>query len=285
MTSEYLNGLVQRRRRWCAFLAGVLLTASAHAADIDSIDLFFNRAFVQTSNAGALLENGAFMTSTVLTSSAGVFSGGSLTGPGAQGPVPLSMPSPSTLAFQSTPFFNLAAMDTAFGPGAYTFSLVPAAPASPPTLVTANVGAALYANAPPALTGTSYSRLQGMDVALPVTLDFSPFVTQSGADDSFQFFTVYDYTLAQFVFQATFLPASNTGITLPASTLLPGRQYAFELNHDTRVYLPSASTNQDLQIGFDMRTMGTFTTAVPEPAAWWLMLSGLGMLVGRLRRP
>ncbi len=282
MTSERQSAWVQRRRRMCAAFASLLLTAAADAAGIDTIDLFFNRAFVQTSDAGALLDNGAFMSSTVLAASAGVYSGGSLTGPGAQGPVPLVLLSPSTLGYQSTPFASLAAMDAAFGPGAYHFSLDSAAPA---TLVTVNVGAAIYANAPPALTGTSYSRLQGMDAALPITLDFSPFITQAGASDSFQFFTVYDYTLAQFVFQASFLPASTASITLPASTLLPGRQYAFELNHDTRVYLPSASTNQDVQIGFDMRTMGAFTTAVPEPATWALMLAGLGMMVRRARRP
>ena len=260
-----------------------LLAGAAQAADINSIDVFFNRGHVQNSNAGALLDNGAFMSSTVYAASAGVFTGGSLTGPGSQGAVALVPVSAAVLDFRSAHFGTLAAMDSAFGPGLYSYSLVSAGPPTPASLT---VGPALYAAAAPALTGTSYSRLQGMDANLPISLTFSPFATTLGASDSFQFFTVFDFTLAQFVFEATFLPASNAGITLPALTLLPGRQYAFELNYDTRVYLPATVTNQINQVGFDMRTMGSFTTAVPEPAAWALMLVGLAGLAGagRVRR-
>ncbi len=261
--------------------AGAMLSSAAQAADINSVEIFFSRSHIQTTDAGVLTDNGAFMNSGVVAANAGVFTGGTLTGPGAQGPVALAPLSATTLGYQSASFVNQAAMDSQFGAGLYSYSLTSA---GPPALASLTVGAALYSTAPPSLTGNSFSRLQGMDSVLPITLDFSPFTTQPSASDSYQFFTVFDFTLSQFVFSANFLPANNTGVTLPALTLVPGRQYAFELNYDTRVYVPAAGINQTAQVGFDMRTGGTFTTAVPEPAAWLMWLLGLGWVGARARR-
>ena len=79
------------------------------------------------------------------------------------------------------------------------------------------------------------------------------------------FFTIFDYTANGFVFDAGFQPSTTTSLVLPANTLQPGRQYAYELIFSDRVFVPSPGAIFDAQIGFDVRTMGVFTTAVAPP--------------------
>ena len=265
--------------RTCALLAsGLFSTALAQSADIAYVEAYFNVNRMQTNDLGALTDNGAFFATAAITTNSGVYTGGSLLAPGLNSPVALTATSSTRIGYVSPTFANQAAMQAAFAQGVYQYSL---ASAGPPALASFTLGAAHYTNSLPSLTGTSYTRLQGMNPALPITLGFSTFATDPAATESFQHFTVYDYTLGQFVFQATLLPAANTAVTLPAQTLALGHLYAYELNFDSRLLVAAPGTNQGAQVGFDVRTSGNFATAVPEPSSALMWIAGVAVLLYR----
>jgi hypothetical protein len=140
----------------------------------------------------------------------------------------------------------------------------------------------------PYLTGNGWSSLQGMNASAPLTLHLNPFITDpAAAADSFVFFTVYDYNTSQFVVDDGFLPPSTTDVMLAANQLAAGHLFAYEVIYSSRVFVPSPGANFDAQIGFELRTQGTFATAVPEPANAALLLAGLGAIgvVLARRRP
>ncbi len=252
---------------------------AAQAQAVDFIDAYRNLAFTQTGNGPTLNSVGAFFATTVYTPGATAYSGGTVTPPGGSA-LPLLVQDATHYAYQSSLLASKAAMDAAFGQGLYSYSLVSAGPT-----VTASYtsGADAYVLSQPFLSGTSFSSLQGANAAAPISLQFSSFSVNPAASLSFIFFTVYDYTLGQFVFDAGFLPAGTAGITLPAGTLQAGHSYAYELNFDSRVQAAAAGTNFGVLLGYDLRTSGLFATAVPEPATWVLLLAGLGLMRPRLR--
>ena len=273
-----IQNLTGPLRAWALLATGLLSTALAQSADIAYVEAYFNVNRVQTSNLGALTGNGALFTSAAITTNSGVSTSGSLMAPGLNSPVALTPISANSLGYVSPTFANQAAMEAAFAQGVYQYSL---ASAGPPALASFTLGAAHYTNSLPSLTGTSYTRLQGMNPALPITLGFSTFATDPAATGSFQHFTIYDYNLGQFVFQAGFLAAAITAVTVPAQTLALGHLYAYELNFDSRLLLAATGTNQGAQVGFDVRTSGNFATAVPEPSTALMWISGLAVLLHR----
>jgi hypothetical protein len=141
-----------------------------------------------------------------------------------------------------------------------------------------------YPEAQPFLTGTDYDALQGVNAHAPITVNFSPFASNALAAFQFEFFTVFDNTLGSFVYDAGFLPFNTPGVTLAADTLLPGHFYSYELIDSNRFLASSPGAAFNAQLGFELRTQGTFTTsAVPEPGAL-AMLSGMGVFVGLVVR-
>lgn len=254
------------------------MPSAAHALDVDFIDAYRNLAFTQTANGPVLPNAGAYYATTVYTLGGTAYTGGTVKPPGAA-PLPLAVQNATHYAYLSPTLASKAAMDAAFGTGSYAYSLASAGPA-----VTASYtkGGDAYALSQPFLSGTSFSGLQGANAAAPISVTFSTFTVNPAASLSFIFFTVYDYTLAQFVYDAGFLQATTTGLTLPAGTLNPGHSYAYELNFDSRMQAPAVGTNFDALLGFDLRTSGLFATAVPEPAPWALF--GAALVALGLRR-
>ena len=116
-----------------------------------------------------------------------------------------------------------------------------------------------------------------MNPNVPFTVHFSPYVTGTQATESILSFTIFDVTANTFVYDAGAQPASTTSLTIPAGTLAPSHTNIYELIFSNRDSVPSPGAQSNAQIGFDLRTTGTFTTAVPEPATLALLVFAAGM--------
>ncbi len=122
-----------------------------------------------------------------------------MTYPGPGSPVALSQTDPSTFTYQ-TPFLaNQAAMDAAFPTGTYQYDATGIAGAQSTSSV---YGTDLYPTAPPYLTGTDLSDLQGMNPRAPSTFHFSPFPFDAAASNQFIFFTIRNEPSNAVVFDA-----------------------------------------------------------------------------------
>ena len=175
----------------------------------------------------------------------------------------------------SAPFGTLAAMDSAFPTGTYTYSTTN--PAASTTL-------AYAANAyPPApfLTGTDFSTLQGLDPSDPFTFHFSAFPTDPALTEQLIFFSVVDEATNATVANGAFLDETTSTFFLAPNTLLPNHAYVYELLYSNRIF---GAANGDASFGpglaFERRTSARFVTgdivaSVPEPGTLCLLLIGL----------
>jgi PEP-CTERM motif len=163
--------------------------------------------------------------------------------------------------------------------------------------VTMSYDGASFFSAPPALTAASYDGLAGMNASQPYDLVYSPFVP-TGGNYARIFLNITDLSTNAVVFSDTFLNTGTTSITIPADTLLPGTAYSEELDFSTRTQTtdpsmincvgsdPSQCAGLGLtELAWDSRTIGYFTTAIPEPSTWAMMLIGFaGLGYGAYRR-
>jgi len=245
----------------CLVTVCILFVVPVARGEISFVNMFRSASLTQTGDGATLASNGYFFASSLFSTGANDFNAVQLTYPGPGSPVSLAQSSPTIFAYQTANVPNQAALDAQFPTGTYAFSAT--GPGGPDS-TSFNYSTDLYPQSQPFLTGTDYSALQGMDATAPFTVHFSPFVTGSGANESFIFFTIRDQATNMLVFDAGFQPATTTSRTLPANTLAPGHTYTYEVIFSNRVGVPSPGANFDAQIGFDFRTTGTFTS-VPEP--------------------
>jgi hypothetical protein len=272
-----------------AVLGAVIVggTAAPALARISFVDMFRNDGFTQTGNGNLLSAHGSFLSFRLTSISSNDYDTVQATYPGPGSLVPLSPVNPTHFVYQTGLYATQAAMDAVFPSGTYKFA---ATSASGTDNTSFNYSTDAYPFTLPYLTGSNYIDLQGMNAGAPFAFHFSPCTSDPSANEAFVFFTIFDYTTNAIVFDAEFLPATTTGLTLPANTLLPGRQYAYELIFSDRVFVPSPGAAFDAQIGFDLRTTGVFeTAAVPEPSSLLMALTGAGLLgcgwLGRSRTP
>ena len=127
--------------------------------------------------------------------------------------------------------------------------------------------------------------MQGTNAAAAFTFHFSPFTPDPLATESILFFTIFNFSTNSIVYDAGFLPATTTSLTLAANTLQPGTQYSYELIFSDRTSVASPGADFNAQLGFDRRTTGVFrTAAVPEPASLAITATGALLLIAGLRR-
>ena len=271
------------KRLAALFLCGAALPSPA--SEISYVNQFRNLAYTQTDNV-TLSALGAFFSASAVVSGLAnaTYDSGTLTiGDPNTGPsyALTSSDGGHSFGMQTPTLPSQAAMDTQFPLASHYTYLLTGGPDS--TSASMDVGASNYAAAPPMLTGNSFSALQGMDTPLPLSLAFNPFNAVPGASDQLIFLSFYNYGTATWLYPLGFAPRTTTGLTLGAGLLAPGSPYAFELIYSVRVSPPGDGADYPPQIGFDLRTSGLFTTAVPEPATFALWLVGLLGLVAKAR--
>ena len=266
-------------------LAALLLCGAALpslASEISYVNQFRNLAYTQTDNVTLSAQGAFFSASAVVSGLANAtYDSGTMTiGDPNTGPsyALTSSDGGHSFGMQTPSLPSQAAMDTQFPLASHYTYLLTGGPNS--TSASMDVGANNYAAAAPMLTGNSFSALQGMDTSQPLSLAFNPFNAVPGAADEFIFLSFYNYGTATSLNPLGFAPRTTTGLTLGAGLLAPGSPYAFELIYSVRVSPPGDGADFAPQIGFDLRTSGLFTTAVPEPATFALWLLGLVALAG-----
>lgn len=264
-----------------SFLAGG--APRAVAGTISFVDIFKNVGYVQTGNGATLSSNGAFFSADLNSGAPDDYSSVTMTypGPGSPASLPESNPPSTDYHYQTGSFASQADMDAAFPTGTYTFST------NTGDIASLDYTSDDYSQTLPYLTGSDYSNLQDMNPGDAFTFDFSPFVTGGNPleTSSFIFFTIYDYTLGQQVYDAGFLPATTTSVTVPGGTLHYGDSFAYEIDFSDRDTPFGNGGTFPPQIGFETRTDGTFTAAiqsVPEPGT--LILTGIGLMAAAATR-
>ena len=150
--------------------AGFIATAGLARAQVTEADVGINPTFEQTGPT-TVTSTGGFFSARAFVGSASDFSGGTLTygGPG----------SPQSLSFvPADPGWEYSIGDAsfpnlqmAFPTGGYQFDLTGGTMG--PSTVSLNFDGDAYSNTP-RLAAASFSALQGLNAAAPITLDFNP---------------------------------------------------------------------------------------------------------------
>jgi hypothetical protein len=244
--------------------------------DITEFDINFNAQYTQTITGVSATPFYYF--GSRVDQDAGAYNQGSFAYPGPGSPQAYTLTSGNTLFnFQTTPISTRAALDTAYPFGTYTASVTNTVSGATNT-DTIQYTQTAYTSSVPALTPSTYSGLQGLNVTHPFTFNFNAQTPNPLANVSYTFLTLFGPNGTSFAI-GSFLSPGTTSVVLPANTLLPNTQYSFDLDFSDRITGTSTTATNIL---FDVRTDGTFTTAaVPEPCG--LALAGIGLAGAAVR--
>ena len=273
-----------RRTLQLAMMLGFALGAAVVPAwaGIDQVAMFRNLEYLQTGNGNAVTFDSAFFTLQLRATAANEYPIVRAFYGGPASPVNLNPVDPLNYEFDSGFYTSQVMMDTDFPKGTYTLTANNIATSDSATTAYSYASDA-YVKALPYLTGTNYADLQGMNPGAAFGFQFSPYIKDATATDPLLFFTLFDAGTGAVVF-ASILQPTDTGVTLPAGTLLPTHDYVYDLDYSDRVSVASPGAANAAILGFDTRTDGYFTTGVPEPAAAGVLTLAGVMLTGRQRR-
>jgi hypothetical protein len=259
--------------------AGFVVAVGAAQAQITSADVGVNPTYEQT-DMGVASTGGFFSARAFFTSSTD-FSGGTLTYGGSGSPAALSYV-PADVALElGDSNSSFPVLQSLYPVGDYTFDLT-GGTMGPASLTMDYVGDT-YAASPPELDAASYSALQGMNAADPLTVDFNSFETTGSPTNSDIVFTVLNSSFVPV--WTSFLLSTATDVTIPGGTLAAGQSYTFDLLFSSQIGGTAGDPFTITQF-YDTHTDGSFFTAVPEPSTWAMMLvgfAGLGYVGYRAR--
>jgi hypothetical protein len=286
MWKSYRSGLPARV---CplAFL-GALFVASSAEADVTFFELFKKETFVQTSNAQpsapAAFEGAADMG----YNSASQLSSAQVTVASPLSPITLNrdFPTANYSHFSQTEA-SAAALDTDFPDSAtYTYSISGGTLGTHSATLT-TPASSQYPLQVPYLNGTAYSDLQGMDSTAPFQFTFDGFTPPGVSGFALMFMHISRATNGQvdYIMSGT---NTLTSLVAPAHTLQPNTAYNGDLFYRyfimTNVF-GAGFSGAHSQVEYDLDTHFTFTTAVPEPTAFFLAAVGfIGLGVWDWRR-
>lgn len=187
---------------------------------------------------------------------AGEFTSATLTYPGASSPQ--TLPTSGTFPEFGAEFSTAAAFQTAYPFGTYTFHL-----SNGGTVATESVDYSqnLFPTAISALTAASFNLLQGVNPAMPLTVDFDSFTAPAGATGAGTELEIYNSMTDVLVYNSGFLSDSATSVVIPSNTLYAGTQYQVSLESDVQDDTTDSSTGVALDQFFNSFTYVNFTTA------------------------
>lgn len=258
-------------------IACVLGAAGGASAAVNEIDIGINPTYQQTDGT-TVVSTGGFFAARAFLDSASDFDGGTVVFPGGGSPITLTPASGATLAFGDSAA-TLAALNAAYPFGTYSFT-VNNSVTSATQSASLNYTVAADSLSVPTLTAASFNQLQGLHAGSGFTFNFNAFDQNPNANVAFIFLDVTDTDGNDLFSQA--LDPSTTSIFMPGGTLAAGKAYNFDLLFDSRI--EGKDGDVPTSIFFDTHTMGAFTTAVPEPSTWAMMMLGFAGLGAILRR-
>jgi PEP-CTERM motif len=263
--------------------AGLIVVAGAAHARLTTADVGVNPTFEQT-GPSTVTSTGGFFSGRAFFTNPSDYLDGTLTYGGAGSPATLVYgTSPPSLTYGvGNPSFT--ALQTLFPNGDYTFDLSGGDLGS--TEFGINYAGDAYSNTPQ-LTAATFTALQGMNAGNPLTVDFNSMDVSSNATPGANniFFSILNSSDATVFSDA--LSTTATSVTIPGGTLAAGETYSFDLLFDDRIVSSTDNDSVTLTQFYDTHTDGSFTTAIPEPSTWAMMLLGfvgLGFLGYRQRQ-
>lgn len=259
---------------------GLVAAGGVAPAGVLNADVGVNPTYEQTDGTH-VVSTGGFFSARAQVSAATDYTGGTLTYGGSGSPESFVYVPADGSWEAGGGAASLPALLTAFPPGPYAFDLTGGTDG--PTTFTIDYAGSTYAENPPELTEASFDALQGMNAAASITLDFNSFVTTGKPSNSDITLTILDSTFTPVYFSG-FLDSSATDWTIPGGTLLAGQSYTFDLLFSSQI----SGTNDSPSFGttqfYDTHTQGAFTTAIPEPSTWAMLLTGflgIGLILRR----
>lgn len=265
-----------RPRLLRAFLVVVaMLSGTVANAEVSFFRIFKTEAYQQTSNAQPTTLEFATGAPDIIYSDVNDFTTAVVNSTSPLSPMPLTPTFPGGVGYSQ--FYTSAAdLDTnfpdntiyAFGISGGNLGTDAAALNTPAT--------SIYASQVPYFNGTTYDQLQGMDSTNSFQFNIDGYAAPDGGNTPLTFFSIIRASDNAVVFSDTG-PNTQTSFTVPASTLQPGTAYFADLDYSSRIDTPNAGFNgATSEVGYDLRTDLSFTTAVPEPAS--IVLLGFGAM-------
>jgi hypothetical protein len=250
----------------------------AQASNIESVDIFKNVVYDQTSGTAPTTPASYFADVELTSAGAGDYTSVSVSYPGPGSPTSLPVASPTFFSY-GPGFATLASMNAAVPFGSYVYTT------NTGDSATLSYTEDAFTSAIPALSATTFSALNGLNPSSALTVSFDSFTPNVNASVAYTFFTIYDGSGT--VFSDGFLAPGTTSLALPGGTLAANSTYSYELDFSGRINGSDPNGTPTL-VGSDVRTDGSFTTGgntavTPEPGT--LLLTGPGMLLlAALRR-
>lgn len=139
----------------------------------------------------------------------------------------------------------------------------------------------LFPSEVPYFTGTTFDRLQDLNVAMPFQFEFNGYIAPAGTNEASIFFGISRVADGQLVYGMSG-PNTQTSFVIPANTLEPDTSYIVALDYSSRINAPNAGfSGATSVVGFDLRTDILFMT-VPEPSSLALIALGAMGLAARV---
>jgi len=253
-------------------LMGSIFAGTAHAGLSDYL-INVQPIATQNSDNAPTAFNTYLFTSVLFEQNATDFTGASLGYPGPGSPASFGPWGPNEAFFQSSAS-SLATFQNNFPFGTYTATATNTTTMSSQSAsinYTAN-----YIPVIPALTGTTYNQLQGVNPSVAFDATFNSFVPNPNTPGALIELNFFNQTTGALT--AGFDPSiGSTSFIIPANTLAPDTSYTFALLFDN--YIQATSGTVPTQLSFIGSTFGSFTTGPANVAPAPSIEHGLPVLL------